>query len=482
VEIVSFDATSSQVYADASKTRPQSDMQAAVGSSVVEFDEPLDVFGQNSRLSRLYTQLCFCFPLSDLSPEPLSAIISLLNTGLETLSASFPWTAGQVIHEAGIFKIVPLEKIPSLIIKDLRDELPTMDEFREDGFPFKMLDEELISPRNTFPERFEEPAPVFILQANFIIGGLLLVFSGQHNCMDMAGQGQIINLFAKATRGEAFTDDELRTGNLSRRDIIPLLKESEINTEPRKKDVLPSSTKKEEAPAPIPQSTWAYFLFSALSLSHLKTLAMKTVSSSYVSTDDVLSAFLWQSVTRARLPRFDSNTSKSTFDRQVDVRKHLDIPLTYTGNVVFKTSNTVPIQTVLEEPLGIIASYLRSSLSSPSDIAYKIRLEATMLNDRLDASVGGGKDSSAPPRSTLPFTDIKMSSWAKEKCYELDFGSNLGKAEAVRRPRFEAWEGLAYLLPKRLDREIAVAVCLGEEDLERLRSDAEFAKFGKYIG
>ena len=75
-----------------------------------------------------------------------------------------------------------------------------------------------------------------------------------------------------------------------------------------------------------------------------------------------------------------------------------------------------------------------------------------------------------------------MSSWAKEKCYELDFGGLLGKAKAVRRPSFEAWEGLCYFMPRTLDGEIAFAICLRDDDAQRLIADKEFLEMGAYIG
>ena len=75
-----------------------------------------------------------------------------------------------------------------------------------------------------------------------------------------------------------------------------------------------------------------------------------------------------------------------------------------------------------------------------------------------------------------------FSSWAKLDCYELDFNLGLDKPEAVRRPQFEPVESLIYLMPRTLDGGIAVAICLRDEDMERLRADEEFAKYGRYIG
>ncbi|KAL1584125.1 hypothetical protein WHR41_07327 [Cladosporium halotolerans] len=75
-----------------------------------------------------------------------------------------------------------------------------------------------------------------------------------------------------------------------------------------------------------------------------------------------------------------------------------------------------------------------------------------------------------------------MSSWAKEACHDFDFGRILGRAEAIRRPSFEGWEGLAYMMPRTLSGEIVVALCLRPEDLEALKRDREFARWGRYVG
>jgi len=37
-------------------------------------------------------------------------------------------------------------------------------------------------------------------------------------------------------------------------------------------------------------------------------------------------------------------------------------------------------------------------------------------------------------------------------------------------------------MPGRLDGEIAVGICIRDEDMERLRTDKDFAKYGQYIG
>jgi len=462
---------------------------------VKDLNDYLDVLGQQSLL-KIYTQICFCFSVADASSH--SAIINTLTNGLERLSASFPWLAGKVVNEgsgegnSGTFKIKPLEKIPRLVVKDLRHDpsIPTMDALRRANFPFSMLDETIIAPRKTLPgssdESASDSAPVFLLQANFITGGLLLTFVGQHNTMDMTGQGQIIHLFSKACRNEQFTSEELSSGNLARRNLIPLLDDSYKQgselarqiVKPTPSHPISNGTNGHPAPPPPPKCTWTYFTFHPTSLTALKSLATKTITlpSGYISTDDALSAFIWQSVIRARLPRLNP-TAESTLARAVNVRHYLDISQTYPGLMQNMTYHMYTLQKLVEEPLGGVASQLRSALDpKTSNLGYNTRALATFLNRTLDKNI-------ISITATLDLSaDIMFSSWAKLDCYELDFNLGLGKPEAGRRPQFEPVESLIYSMPRTLDGEIAVAICLRDEDMERLRADEEFAKYGSYIG
>ena len=47
---------------------------------------------------------------------------------------------------------------------------------------------------------------------------------------------------------------------------------------------------------------------------------------------------------------------------------------------------------------------------------------------------------------------------------------------------FSRSKSLIYLIPRMLDGEIAAAICMRDEDMERQRADEEFAKHGRYIG
>ncbi|EYE97743.1 putative trichothecene 3-O-acetyltransferase [Aspergillus ruber CBS 135680] len=443
-----------------------------------EVDVTLDVLGQQPFL-KIYTQICLCFSMPDNDSD--STIIHTLTNGLERLTASFPWIAGQVVNEGasedntGIFKIKPLENIPRLVIKDLRNDLsiPTMDSLRQAKFPMSMLDEEIICPCRTLPlPGTLDEFPVFLVQANFITGGLLLSMVAEHGAMDMTGQGQIIRLLSKACRNESFTAEELSTGNLCRHDIIPLLDSYEPGPELSYQITrLPSTP-----PAPPAKSTWAYFSFQPSSLAALKYFTMQTVPTGYISTDDALTALIWQSVTRARLPRLNPETN-STFARAVDVRRFLDIHQTYPGLIQNMTYHTNVLQSLVYEPLGVIASRLRLAVNpNTSTLGYDSRALATFLArspDKTIFSFSANLDLS---------TDMMLSSWARVECYDLDFGLGLGCSEAVRRPQFDPFESLVYLLPKTPEGEITAAICLRDEDMQRVRVDVEFMRYAKYIG
>src|SRR5947207_2387103 len=132
-----------------------------------DLSEYQDFFSHLIKL-RLYTPICLCFPLQDASSQ--SRIIDTLTKGLERLFGSFPWLAGQVISDGGVegnpglSKIIPLDKMSCLIVKDLTHDAaaPSMDALRKANFPFRMLDGAVLTPLDGLPtSREEDPAPVF---------------------------------------------------------------------------------------------------------------------------------------------------------------------------------------------------------------------------------------------------------------------------------------------------------------------------------
>ncbi|KAJ5623354.1 hypothetical protein N7490_011959 [Penicillium lividum] len=449
-------------------------------------NDTLDVLGQQPGLYKLYTQICCIYPVSDTSVH--STIIGTLRRGLDRLAEAFPWLAGEVINEgfstnnSGVYRMIHSQTIP-LVVKDLRKDAsaPTMSALRENNFPMTMLDEGLIAscltiniPGNKVGLAAES-APIFAVQANFITDGLMLTIVGQHNVMDMTGQDSVINLMSKACHDIPFTEEEVFVGNMDRSRTIPLLDDD--YTPGHELDELMIKPRESTEPAFPVNATWAYVTFSPTALQTLKSLATSmSLPSEFVSTDDTVCAFIWQCVSRARIPRLTPST-KSTFARAVDVRQRLGVPTSYPGMLQSMTYNSNTLQDLAEQPIGAIASELRSQLDPKvRDLVYNVRALATYLTR-------------SPDKTTVSFTasvdiptGIALSSWARIKCYDLDFNLGLGLPESVRRPAFIPVESLIYIMPKSPQGEMAVAICLRDEDWKQLRADEDFVIYTTYIG
>jgi hypothetical protein len=447
-----------------------------------EVDVTLDILGQPPHI-QIYTQISLSFAVTDSSKY--TAIVETLSNGLGRLTRSFPWLAGQIVNDgaapgnSGTFKIKPFDKLPQLVVKDLREDpsFPSMQKLREMNFPAADLDEKILAPQKTLPGADAGPRRLFMVQASFITGGLVLTTVAAHSAMDMTGQGQIMSLLHKACHGVEFTQEELETGILRGQSVIPLLEpdtplESILARQMTKEPVSSLET-------PVARScTWAYFTFTAASLASLKSLALSAavLYAKYISTDDTLTAFIWQSITRVRLPRLDAQ-GKSTLGRAVNVRRYLGIPETYVGFVQNMAYSSFSTKDLVADELGEIASRLRHEVDpETSELGYNTQALATLLDrspDKGVASFGA---------SINPSVDLMLSSWAKVDCYRMDFDMGLGAPESVRRPRFDPVEGLVYLMPRKPDGEIAAAICLADGDLEALKEDADFMKFALYVG
>lgn len=180
----------------------------------------------------------------------------------------------------------------------------------------------------------------------------------------------------------------------------------------------------------------------------------------FVSTDDAITAFIWQSVARARIPRLEPSTP-STIMRAVNVRHHLGIPSSYPGPIQSNVYTCLSLQSLVDEPLGSVALRLRSALEpTKPDLTHRTREIATFLSrtrDKTLFSFGAKLNLSS---------DIILSSWATLNVHDVNFSLGLGMPEAVRKPHRGKVEGLTFLMPRTLDGELSAALCLRDEDLK----------------
>jgi hypothetical protein len=469
-------------------------------------DMELDLMGTQPAFYKLYTQLAFVFAVPETESRP--AITATLRSGLARLGEAFPWVAGQVVNTntgsdgPTSYRIRQFEPVPRLTIKNYDENLavPTFAQMKDAGFPMSMMKEDIWAPCPTIaalgfdPSKpsgnVSDPAPVLWLQLSLIEGGLVLCINMQHNVCDMMGQAAVIGWLSKACRGESLTKDELEVGNMERRGLIRTSAEEGLDTrDDLKNQLLPpqeipgssdTRTSGTATPATAPlQCSWVYFNFRSSSLERLKRSAAAKLPkdiATFVSTDDVLSAFIFRSIIRARTSRLPADTMV-TLARAVDARRYLDVRVDYPGILQNMTYTSYQLSTLIDTPVGHIAASMRRDVDPvTSDIARRTRSLATFI-------------SQAPNNaSKISFTarlradaDVMLSSWSKVPAYEWCFGLGLGTATAVRRPDFLPVESLMYTMPKDSHGGIAVAMCLRDSDLDKLRQDLDWKRHVDFI-
>ncbi|KAI4606501.1 hypothetical protein J4E83_010092 [Alternaria metachromatica] len=488
-----------------------------------DLDMDIDLMGAQPALFKLYTQLALFFPLSEEEGQvPASrdttVITAIITAGLAELAKTFPWVAGQVVdvnananshsddsdsddRAKPLFRIRPYEPVPQCIVRDYTSdaEIASLAQIIDAGFPMRMLGEETWAPCPTLaalgfdPRKAsgedDRPAPVMLVQISYIRGGMVLCVNLQHNVCDMMGQAAVIGWLSKACAGEEFTREERKVGNMVRTGVVPLIEDEGwvpgMELQNQLFPPAPTVVKEEDtaestvAGAPV-KCRWVYFDFSASSLKTLKDLATTTLPqdfTSFISTDDALTAFIFLSVLRARQTRLPPSTP-TTLARAVDARRYLNIHPNYPGILQNMAYTRYTLSTLLSTPLGHIAATMRHSVDpAASDIAFRTRSLVTFLAQSPDNAA------KTSPTATLDMSvDVALSSWTKVPAYEWDFGRGLGKAVAVRRPGFVPVEGLVYLMPKGREGSVAVAMCLREEDLGVLKRDGEWERMATYVG
>jgi hypothetical protein len=458
----------------------------ATSRSTPDIEIPLDIFGQD-HATGFATPFLFFWPLPE--HEEMTTITARLQAGLNTLSEAVPWVAGKVVkrpshpNDAYPYKIVPSGPTPKLIVRDYRTALivPSMDELTKENFPIRLLDENVMSPINVLPGKGgEERDAVLTIQCNRLRGGLAINIVGNHQVLDGTGQEQLVYLLDKACRGEVFDEEEIATANLDRTKVIqPFDSDWQPPLETMYIKPPPSSpvTDAEHSQAAMPAVEWVNWSFSQQSLTDLKATATESSSSAYTSTDDALTAFIWQSLVRARLHRGLSPTLTSTLARAVNPRRYLAIPATYPGYISNNAFSTLTLRELASAPLGVIATLLRHAVD-PRTAALRdsTREFATLLfraADKSSVNMGARLDLDS---------DLMVSSWAGMRCYSFTFGLGLRCPVAFRRPKQALVPSLVFLLPRRQDGEVVVKMGVRVDDLDALRGDEEWIRFAQYLG
>ena len=433
---------------------------------------------------RTYTQILLCFPLAPYADR--TTIVKVLQQATTALAEALPILAGQVqnhkdgscqVKSTGTFRVVPYSHPSgSIFTSKVLDDWHTYRDLSNSKAPASMLDGSVTAPMKGFPDHCTDAdvTPVFFVQANFIPGGLILCFSGMHNAMDATGLGQLIQIFAMLSRNEKPSAKMLREADPDRSQLPVLLKSGQSAMSHPEVAAKPHQASTDDS-KPSPPALWLYFNIPAARLKELKTEGSQnpTPDVPWVTTNDVVTAFLWRAILRARSELIDIEKDTLLL-RAVSGRRALDPPMpAYVGNVVTCSAIKFAVRKLINEAsLSQIAQAIRKSTNSIDD--HHVRSFAALIQGEPD------KDKITFAMDAVD-RDFLVSSWQAVPAYD-DFGTLLGRPEFVRRPTGAPWPGMCYIMPMKPDGSLDLLVSLGEDVMKRLMNDEQFAREAQCIG
>ena len=438
---------------------------------------------------RTYTTLLLGFSLKGIVEQ--ADIIERLQAATDTLIDNFPFLGGHTTIQdvngdtLNATKFVPGSNGYQVKVKvnDVSELFPSYDIVRRTRAPASVLDGAIVGEGESFPAKRTGTTldPCLRIRATFVQGGLLLTFALIHVIGDGNSLGQVIKMFATACRGDKIPSTDIEAGNVDRQGSLPSLQPHEHQLDHSNMMVKVAA---DADPHAIPDKinsnpiSWAYYHIPQERLVELKAEASGLASPDdthvFVSTNDAVTVLVWRTVTKARLPRLDSNDQTSLM-RAINSRRKLNPPLAAETiqNVITFTYTASSLEEVATKlPLSTLAIQMRKDLEAIDD--HHVRSLMTFLRGiKNKSSVAFGADHGP--------NDIVVSSFAKFPIWG-DFGPLLGKPEFVRRPTLTPMDGLVYIMPRNPDGSLDVAISIRNDDMERMRMDEKWNYYTEFIG
>lgn len=431
--------------------------------------------------------------------EPTSSALQKLQDGLEGLSKQIPWLTGRVFPTTG-------QQKPSLQIRWVESaEAPKIIDNGSIPGSYEALSVKGMPPGEIPPSVWPTPnlvgdafakdgapvltASIFRFSDNKGVGLCICV---HHNVTDAAGFSEVLKLWAERVTvsgsGSPITSgarlaqlsDGLATDSQAISDVSL---ESLFAAHPEYSSAPPS------LPSEFPPSTSKVFTIPISRVNSLKESLGQRMGAA-PTTNTLLSALVWQAVTRARIHRKQALADKtSRLVMAVNGRQRIADDFStpenpYLGNAVLYALTELGTQDS-RTPFGqgdadslaeICGSITRSQ--SPSRIDRRHIAEVCSLVRSVDdyKTVFPGWD-------LFNSRDLTITSWLNLPLYDLEFGQDLGKPGFVRVPYLEA-DGVGIILPRRATEEAGrpdgvfdVMVMLRRDDMEILEKDNLWGDF-----
>ena len=380
--------------------------------------------------------------------------------------------------------------IDTFTVKDLTDTSLDYDAIRSQGFPSQVFDGETLCRTGVFAVP-GSPVPVFLAQANYITGGLLLGLSIWHGALDGTAITQVLRQWAQNCRALQDPEDKdhkvstLSGAAFDKSRLSKVSANREVSIKDHPEFLLLPEVPTSPPPAATRTLKTEIFHISPASVSTLKNIASpKNASSpeteySWISAHTAISALIWRSVMVATYAHeHPIPDSVSIFASSMNARNRIEPPLVpdLLASAYCFHDSRLPIKALLEASLADIALVVRKATD---------KIDSEYIDSLITMIDGIQNRSLLMP---LVFMDVLrtcsiMTSWARFPIYDFDWGSAMGgKCERVRTVSTGMFNGMHVLLPELLaDMGGGLEIVVGLEDdvMERLKEDGVWTRFAR---
>ncbi|PLB49852.1 hypothetical protein P170DRAFT_193072 [Aspergillus steynii IBT 23096] len=417
----------------------------------VEELSPLDL-----SMPRTYISVVLIFE----QPGPNAKITQVLQNSLGRLSKQVPWLSGKVFPKASSGK-----SASSLEIRWNANDTPTLVDkgtiaasykhTSSHGMPADAISSDVLPVPSVIDDALlAEGVPVFATSIfRFADNALGLCISLHHNAVDGTGLSSIMRQLSRNITDPGFTfsgSSQGRTDRFSKALALDLQETSSISSESLFSLHPEYSRNPPSLPEKFAPSTSKLFTISMIWIDALKEL-MRKYTSKAPTTNTVLSALIWTTITRIRMQDNPSlGGDMSQLVTAVNGRQRIgtnfsepDSP--FFGNAMFYSLSKLPAD--------ILAASDQTPVRSLAQICDHIAQSQYAINSRHIAEVYQLIEGVEDCRSLFPgwdlfgSRDLTITSWADLELYDLDFGDAMGKPKFVRVPYLEA-DGVAIVLPR----------------------------------
>ncbi len=454
-------------------------------------------------MPRSYIRLCLAYRLPN--KDMLPSVEAKLNDFVRRTVDAKPYLAGSVVavdnpgNRVGAVEIRFSDSdycdYPPVRVRHFApDEIGplTYDELCEKSLPPSLIKPEIVSVLKESAD--EDWAPVFRIQANVIEGGIIISVYLHHCISDGTGAGLLVS--GSLLHDEFKFDRYLDGGSHDTQPLSHRLEafadhKSHVRNElsyPSFNQINNRQLKWKNVPLPDqvddpvrPPGRGCVFAIPLAKLEEMKKrLEVLAGTNDFISRSDVLMAFVWHSMTKARIPSLaeKNNITSSKLNIPVDIRKKLKKPLSnsYFGAAVDFASAELSLchladasdasmfetaVTIRKAIKNVDESYIRQAIALAMKSSPNIDVR-DLQGSNMDRAEGA---------------DMYITSWEKLKLYDATFEMGLGRPDWVRKP-WSRDPGSCIVLPFDEHKDyLEVVIQLAVADMGRLLEDKAFRDF-----